>query len=220
MQIKLIGCLATRNEIFAAGRFPNVEYDFLDFSWHAVPDKLHTELQRRIDDSQHYDLIILTYGRCSHAVAGLVSSEVPMLVPAVHDCISLLLGSDQRRQDLCSENAAAYYFSQGWLEYGRDPHVEYLEYLNKYGKANADYLIQTLYGKYQEAVLIRTCNEDKMKTCRQRVSAIANFFDWSVREVEGDLALLTAIASGRQTPGAIFIAPGDPIQLQEESYEY
>lgn len=216
MKIKLIGCLSTKNEVLALGLSSHIDCEFMDFALHAFPDQLHKELQQKIDASQEYDLIILTYGRCSHAVEGLVSATVPMVLPNTHDCISLLLGSDLRRQELSKLNPAVYYFSQGWLEYGRDPYAEYQEYVDKYGKANAAYLINALYGTYQEAVFIRTdCEEDKLEQYRQKVREIAEFFGWKVSEVKGNLALLNAVVNRQQYPGVIQVAPGLPIVLGE-----
>lgn len=214
MRIKLIGCLSTKNEVLEMGLSSQVDCDFLDFSLHAFPDKLHKELQRKIDASQDYAIIILTYGRCSHAVEGLVSATVPMILPNTHDCISLMLGSDSRRLELSKYNPAIYYFSQGWLDYGRDPYTEYLEYFDKYGEADAAYLINTLYGTYREAVFIRTnCEEEKLEQYRQKVRQIARFFGWEVSEVMGNLALLNAVVNRQQYPGVIRVAPGTPIVL-------
>ncbi len=215
MRIKLIGCPSTRNEVVATQLSPAVDCDFLNFSLHAYPDELHNELQRRINASQEYDLIILTYGRCLHAVAGLVSAAVPLVLPAVHDCISLLLGSDLERQRLAVLNPAIYYFSQGWLDYGRDPYAEYQEYVAKYGPAAAKYLIRTLYGAYRGAVLIRTCEGEKLQQCRQKVNVIADFFEWSVSEVIGDLSLLRAVIGAKQHPDVIRVAPGKSVVLEE-----
>jgi hypothetical protein len=152
-------------------------------------------------------------------VAGLVSNKVPMLLPRVHDCISLLLGSDLRRQQLANCNPAVYYFSQGWLEYGRDPYTEYLEYVEKYGEADAAYLINTLYGRYQEAVFIRTTGtEEKLEQCRRKVKQIADFFNWKISEIAGNLTLLTAVVDRRQNRDVIRIEPGKPIILEEGEF--
>lgn len=218
MRIKLIGCQATQEEVTGLELTARIDCEFLDFALHALPGDLHQEIQRRIDASQAYDLIILTYGRCSHALAGLVSARVPMVAPAAHDCVSLLLGSDRRRQQLSERNPAVYYFSQGWLKYGRDPYAEYLEYFEKYGEADARYLIQTLYGKYEEAVFIRTCEGETLRQCRLQVNRIASFFNWKVSEVPGDLALLGAVVSGRQQPDVIRVAPGKPIIVEEGNW--
>jgi hypothetical protein len=218
VRIKLIGCHATKSEVVGLGLSTTIDCEFLDFALHAFPWELHQEIQRSIDASQGYDLIILTYGRCSHAVAGLVSAAVPMVLPAAHDCISLLLGSNLRRQQLSELNPAVYYFSQGWLDYGRDPYSEYLEYFDKYGEADARYLIQTLYGRYREAVFIRTCEGEKLRQCRQKVTEIAEFFEWKVTEVVGDPELLAAVVNRKQHPDVIRVAPGNPIVLEEGNW--
>ncbi len=215
VRIKLIGCPSTKNEVLAMKLSPDVDCDFLDFSLHAFPNELHNELQCRINASQEYDLIILTYGRCSQVVAGLISAAVPLVLPAVHDCISLLLGSDLERQRLAILNPAIYYFSQGWLDYGRDPYAEYQEYVDKYGLADGEYLIRTLYGTYQGAMLIRTCEGEKLEQCRRKVSVIADFFQWTVSEVIGDLTLLTAVVGARQHPDVIWVTPGKPLVWKE-----
>lgn len=217
MRIKLIGCQSIQNEVTGLGLAAMTDCEFLDFALHAWPGDLHQELQRRIDASQTYDLIILTYGRCSQALAGLASATVPMVVPAAHDCISLLLGSDRRRQQLTARNPAVYFFSQGWLKYGRDPYAEYQEYSEKYSEADARYLIQTLYGQYEEAVFIRTCEGEVLRQCRQQVQEIAGFFNWKVSEVPGDLSLLAAVVASRQQPDVIRVAPGKPIIVEEEN---
>lgn len=219
MPIKLIGCLSTKNEVIGLGLSPDIVCEFLDFSLHACPVELHTTLQRRIDDSQHYDLIMLTYGRCSRALDRLISLAVPVIMPKAHDCISLLLGSDLKRQQLSDLNPDVYYFSQGWLEYGRDPYAEYLEYLEKYSKEDASYLIQTLYGRYKEAVFIRTCHDEKLKVCRKRLKEIAGFFKWKTSEIPGDLGLLAKVVRGVPDPDVIWAAPGQVIMVgEEESY--
>ncbi|SDE47798.1 DUF1638 domain-containing protein [Sporomusa acidovorans] len=219
MRIKLIGCHSTRNEVLALGVSSEVDCEFLDFSFHADPLQLHRKLQSRINACQHYDQIILTYGRCAHAVAGLASPRVPLILPKAHDCISLLLGSDVRRQALNAVHPSVYYFSQGWLQYGRDPYTEYCEYRKRYGEKDAAYLIRSLYGNYQEAMFIQTVGEGaKLEKYRQRVSLIANFFGWKVREVTGDLTLLKAVISRQRGPDVMRVAPGTPIVLEEESH--
>lgn len=216
MRTKLIGCCSTKQEVLASAGAAQYDCDFLDFSFHAFPEQLHAELQQRIDASQDYDLIILTYGRCSHAVENLVSPRVPLILPNVHDCISLLLGSDLRRQDWGAGNPDAYYFSLGWLEYGRNPYDEYREYVQTYGEPVAQYLIQTLYGKYRQTLFIRTVEDaEKIAQCRRQVRQIAGFFDWKVRETAGDLTLLQALVAGKCGQGVVRVAPGRPVVLEE-----
>ncbi|WP_371371749.1 DUF1638 domain-containing protein [Sporomusa aerivorans] len=216
MRIKLIGCISTKNEVLAMQPGSPADCVFFDFSLHACPGKLHRELQQTINTCQDYDKIILTYGRCSRAVEGLASARVPLVLPNAHDCISVLLGSDLRRQEQSARNPAAYYFSQGWLDYGRNPYDEYLEYIEKYGQDKAHYLIQSLYGAYREAIFIRTAaDRKKIEEYRQKVKQIASFFGWKISEVAGDLELLNAVVNQLSHPGVIRVAPGTPIVLEE-----
>lgn len=211
MKIKLIGCASVLNEIQWIGTLENVDYEILDYTYHANPAKLHAKLQELINESQDYDLIILTYGRCSNAVVGLVSPKVPLLLPATDDCIGLLLGSGERHMQLFRENPGTYYFSRGWLDYGRDPYTEYKEYEKKYGEKKARYLIDTLYGRYTKAVLIKTPGKREMEYYRKRVREIADFFGWQVDEVEGDIGLLDSLLKCSRVPGTVLVEPNTAV---------
>jgi len=156
IKIKLIGCESTMNEVRSLGNPETMDYEFLDFNYHGKPDLLHVRLQEIINQSQEYDLIITTYSRCSNVVVGLLSQRVPLLMPRTHDCISLLLGSNERQLKLLKENPGTYYFSRGWLDNGRTPYAEYLEYVDRFGQERATDLIEMLYGSYNKAVLIVT----------------------------------------------------------------
>ena len=213
MRVKLIGCFSVKQEIEQLQPKLPTEYEYLDFNLHGFPRKLREELQAAIDASQRYDLIILTYSRCSDMIRGLVSNTVPLVLPGTHDCIALLLGSDQRRQQLAARNPGAYYFSPGWLEYGQNPYAEYQSYVARFGINAADYLIQQLYGHYNEAVYIDTCNPAKAAGYRAQVQKIARFFDWKMSEVKGDLALLQATVNGLAAPGVLHVPAGSPIAL-------
>lgn len=211
MKIKLIGCESTMNEIRWLGTEQEMDCEFLDYSYHARPEKLHAKLQVLIEASQNYDLIIMTYGRCSNSVIGLVSERVPLLLPGTHDCIGFLLGSNEKHLKMLKENIGTYYFSQGWLDYGRDPYSEYREYEDKYGEKRAKQIIEAMYGRYRRAVLIITPGIKDLDYYRRRIQQIADFFGWEIAEIEGDGQLISAVAQGRRTPGLIYVEPGQPV---------
>ena len=214
MRMKLIGCQSTMNEIQAQGLNQGMDCEFLDYSFHARPDKLHNKIQKIINESQEYDLIILTYGRCSNSMLNLLSPRVPLLFPATHDCIGLMLGSNTRHMELFKENSLTYYFSQGWLDYGRTPLAEYLEYEVKYGKKKALKLIKALYGSYQKAIFIITAGINDLDRYREKVREIADFFGWEVGEIKGDIRLLTSVVKGIKVPESIYVEAGQVITLE------
>ena len=213
MKIKLIGCASTMNEVCWRGLPETVDSGFLDFNFHAKPDLLHRRLQELIDQSQDYDLIITTYNRCSNAVVGLLSPRVPLLMPKTHDCISLLLGSNERQLNLLRENPGTYYFSRGWLDHGRTPYAEYLEYVDRYGEGKAGELIKMLYGSYNKAVLIVTPGPKDLEKYRNKVLKIADFFGWEVGEVEGNLDLLNSLLNGNTGNDIVYVEPGQTVTV-------
>ena len=215
MKTKLIGCPSTKNEVVYLTSSLQIDYEFIEFNLHGFPKKLHKQLQNSINASQEYDQIIITYSRCSNILLGLLSQSAPLIVPGTHDCISLLLGSDERRQALSKKNLGTYYFSPGWLDYGRDPYQEYQEYVARFGSKQAVFLIKTLYGRYSEAVFINTYDSMDTDKYRERVWKIAAFFEWKVSEVKGNLSLLQDIINGRINSASLYIPPGKPIILED-----
>jgi hypothetical protein len=213
MKIKLIGCDSTMNEVRSLEIAKTMDCEFLDFNYHGKPALLHVRLQEIIDQSQDYDLIIMTYSRCSNVVVGLRSQRVPLLMPRTHDCISLLLGSNERQLKLLKKNSGTYYFSRGWLDYGRTPYAEYLEYVDRYGREKAADLIKMLYGSYNKAVLIVTLGTKDIEIYREKVRIIADFFGWDVGEEAGDLHILTAVLNGRTGQDTVYVEPGKMITV-------
>ncbi|NLI12182.1 DUF1638 domain-containing protein [Pelotomaculum propionicicum] len=211
MKTKLISCISTKNEALWLGAGENIDYEFLDFSYHANNSKLHSRLQEIIDQSQDYDLISLACGNCSNCSAGLYSDRVPLLLPATSDCIGLLLGSEEQRKKLHCQNPATYYFSQGWLDYGRNPLVEYQEYVEIYGEERARNLIGSLYGRYERAVLIITPGIKNINKYRQKLKDITTFFNWQAGEVIGNLNLLYLVVKGIRGPGTVYVEPGNKV---------
>lgn len=212
MKIKLIGCDSTKDEVLAlaVGRY-DLNCEFLDYSFHANPARLHERLQELIDENQDVNLIVLTYGRCSKAIVGLCSPCVPLLVPSTHDCIGLLLGSNQRHLHILKEDPAVYFFSRGWLDYGRTPLAEYRQYVEKYGEERAKAIIHTLYGRYRTALFIVDPLLEAVNTYRERISEVAIFFGWQVREIHSELSLLAALVSGTHVQGTVLVNPGEEI---------
>lgn len=212
MKIKLIGCDSTKDEVLAlAVGMIDLDCEFLDYSFHANPTRLHERLQELIDENQDANLIVLTYGRCSKAIVGLCSPHVPLLVPTTHDCIGLLLGSNQRHLQIFKEDPAVYFFSRGWLDYGRTPLEEYMNYVEKYGEEKARGIIQTLYGRYRTALFIVDPQMRAVDTYRERVREVASFFGWQVREIHSELSLLAALVSGTLVQGTILVKPGEQV---------
>jgi Protein of unknown function (DUF1638) len=122
---------------------------------------LRLKLQAQIDGAvgQGYDAVVLSYRLCGKATEGLKAKDVPLVIPRAHDCITLFLGSRERYQQEFEKNPGTYWFANDYIERGKragstltmgsvgpnsDTQALYEQYVAKYGKDNADYLIDVM----------------------------------------------------------------------------
>lgn len=75
---------------------------------------LHTN-ETRIDNPE---AILLGYGLCSNALAGITSRRLPLVIPRAHDCITCLMGSKEAYADYFETIKGSFFYSRGWLELG------------------------------------------------------------------------------------------------------
>ncbi|MHB8076523.1 DUF1638 domain-containing protein [Desulfosporosinus fructosivorans] len=130
--------------------------ELLPYALHREPRKLNSELQARIDADQEHDTLLFAYGLCSNGVVNLHSKTHTLVIPRVHDCITLLLGSRQIYQQEFEKNPGTIYLSKGWIDQGGEPRAEFQKYCEKFGEENARYIIETEYHHYKRLVFIDT----------------------------------------------------------------
>ncbi len=125
---------------------------------HNRPNDLRDRLQERIDatPADEYDAIVLGYGICGKATVGLVSQSLPMIIPRAHDCITLYLGDRMRYKDQFEQQPGTYWYTVDYLERHKagealgataastDLAEEYEKFVEKFGKDNADYLMEVM----------------------------------------------------------------------------
>ncbi len=167
----LIGCQVFQRELYwLCARAPRpVEIRWMPTSLHTKPQaELRPALQREIDrieaEEDECEAILLAYGLCSMGTVGLKSRRIPLIIPRAHDCVTLLLGARERYQELFDRyGGGVYWYSPGWIEQfkeagrGFDEQAKYMEYVEKYGEENAEYLIEVEKGwtqNYRLAALI------------------------------------------------------------------
>jgi hypothetical protein len=122
MRLRAITCEVLARPVYlAAARSPNV----VDVSLlrQRLPGTPHTlrGLVRADGDSvsaalQSCDLIVLAYGLCGGAPAGIVARDLPVVLPRAHDCISLLLGGRDRDEREFAAHPGTYRCAPDHLE--------------------------------------------------------------------------------------------------------
>jgi hypothetical protein len=189
----------------------DVDCEFLEYGLHSYPDKLRQELQLKIEEAGEYETLLFGYGLCSNGVTGLKSKHHTMILPRVHDCISLLLGSRKQYDNEFNTFPGTYYLSKGWIQQKGDPLASYLRYLEKYGEETANWVIREEYKNYQRVVFIRTvgnCEED-IKYSKE----VADFLNLQFSEAEGSVEYIRKLVHGEWDKEFLIIPPGKSISL-------
>ncbi len=208
---------------------------FLPLGLHNNPERLREVLKREIETTEpqrfayekggletgyDYDAILLVYGLCSRGTEGVTSSRYSIVIPRVHDCIALLLGSHKRYEELVQEYRGIYWYSPGWIEHSLEPGEErhtlvYETYRQKYGEENTSYLMQLEEGwqkEYRYAFYIRWGLPVDAKYMAF-TKKCAEFLGWEYQAIEGDKKFLTDLLEGRwDEERFLILGPGETLE--------
>jgi hypothetical protein len=203
------------------------DLSYMDYGLHRLPGRMTETLQDILDGIEEPSLIVLGYGLCGNGLNGLRAGKHTLLVPRVDDCIALLLGS---RHAYLTEFAAVpgtYYLSAGWLESGSHPLSEYEEYAEKYGREDAEWIMDQQYQNYERLALVAHSQSDleHYRPTAQRVARFCRRWDMRYEEILGSdeyvrclvETALTLSTDGRGGPGQsgadfVIVPPGGEVR--------
>ncbi len=227
----LIACAVIYRECYHCAAISKniIDIRILDKGIHDIgADKMSVMLQNEIDavDAKQFDGILLGYGLCNNGVRGL-HSQVPLVIPRAHDCITLLMGSKEKYKRYFDENPGTYFQSTGWMERGTSSLENeesipsqlgikgYDHYVKEYGEENAKYIMETLgagIDNYSKLAFIDTkvCETEHY---RAKVKANADEKGWQYEELCGSTAILLKIMNGEWDKEMfLVIEPGKTIE--------
>src|SRR5512138_1350868 len=186
----VIACEVFRDELEAVSP-PHVVRIYLPQGLHRTPGKMPAAIQEAIDAaSSRADVVLLGYGLCSNGVTGVVARSAPIILPRVHDCIALLLGSRERYEAEVAACAGTYYITPGWAKYGTTSLSCYKdEYLPKYGEEDARYIAQELLKHYKRVAFVDHGAGDGAAG-RAHAREMAELFGLAYVEIPGSLDYL------------------------------
>ncbi len=190
-----------------------LEIIYLEQGLHRTPKKLPGMIQERIDQVASYaTAIVLCYGLCSNGLVGVTARRQELIVPRCHDCIALFLGSPARYDEVFRDNPGTYYLTPGWVKENKDPLGIYQgEYLPKYGKKTALWVIRETLKNYTHIALINS-GMHEIEALRHRARENAEFFDMAYIEFAGNLSYFEKIIRGPyQSEDFLHLQPGQTI---------
>src|SRR4030067_1445474 len=211
MKYLVIACNIMKDELL---RFQTtgISFFFLEQSLHRTPQKMKPIIQEEIDRAaeQELDYIILSYGLCSNGILGVKANRHPMVIPKVHDCIALFLGSCNRYMEEQKKEPGTYYLTKGWIEEGKSPLGIYKEYCQRYGQETAEWAIKEELKNYTRIALVDV-GTDLSETHREHARENARFLHLRYEEMAGSLAFFEKMLRGWWNEDFIIIKPGQEV---------
>ena len=217
MARKIIACEVMKDELLHIHPQQPLDYDFVSMGLHLHPDKLRRELQRLLNECAGYESVTLAFGLCGGAARELVSPHCPLIIPRIHDCIPLLLGSREAFHRYSAKESGIFYMSCGWMRTDRNILSEHQRIREKYGEAKALSLLNRTYSGYTKLLFIHTgCANDAEVLEQSR--EMAALLSLEHTRVIGDPSYLQKIVNG-PWPAADFIHLAANTPLREEAFD-
>ena len=195
MNIKVIACEVMQAEIEKLMPIPERDFEFVSMDFHLYPQKLKVELQRLIDASQNYQKIILAFGLCGGAANGLISKTSELIIPRVHDCISIFMCSDICRACDFQSEIGTFYLSNGWMITEKSILADYRRIYDRLGEKKAKRMLEKMYDGYKKVLFIETSAEPKDEVIEQS-REIAKLFEAEYVTVKGESGFIEKIITG------------------------
>jgi len=218
---------------FAAQSPHNVDVVQLSAALHAQPLTLRERIQQRVDAAgPDVDAIVLAYGLCGGATAGLTARDVPLVLPRAHDCVTIFLGDRDRYRTEHERSPGTYWYVQdqmdrgndlkGWLlgdaARAEDVATTRAEYVERFGEDNAAYLMEVLGEwrlRYERGVFLDTGLAPADDAQRQ-ARAESERRGWRFERTLADLRLVRRLLFGEWGDEFQVLQPGEQL---ERSYD-
>ncbi|MGD9497345.1 MAG: DUF1638 domain-containing protein [Armatimonadota bacterium] len=236
MKLKVIGCGVFEPELLSllAASPHEVQFEPLEAGLHETPAKLRETAQERIDAAaaDGFDAAALAYGLCGRGTAGLVARGITVVIPRVHDCLTLFLGSREEYRRQFRRHPGTYYITPGWFTHklgldqtgrlrawsldARD-HPRFAELSERFG-ADAATEIVSFLGSWKRnytrvAVIDTGCGQSE--ECLGLAQRIAANLGWSCERLVGDTTMLRELVTGEWDPARFLVL--EPGQRSESS---
>jgi hypothetical protein len=230
VRLRVLACGVFEPELRALAPLSPHEIDLvlLDAGLHERPDELRRSAQEAVDAASGFDAVVLVYGLCGRGTAGVVARTVPVVIPRVHDCLTLFLGSRAEYRRQFERHPGTFYITAGWYEHKVAPRVHapsqrldaggaveddprYARWAEEHGADNARAIIEfhdSWKRNYTRAAYIDTGLE-RREAYEAYARDMAAEFGWQYERLEGHSELLAALLNGQwDRPDVLVLAPG------------
>lgn len=214
MNTLIVACRTLADELRLAVRETGCLYPILwiESGLHTDPDSLRKRLRGELDHLENVGLVLLVFGYCGNALLGLRPEGFHLIFPRVDDCITLMLGSGARRNEICT-GCGTYFLTKGWLDYERNIWVEYQTSVKRFGKEKARRIFGSMLKHYQRLGVIDTGAYD-LPRFLERTKDIADELALRLQVIEGTLDYMKRLLTGPWDGDFIVISSGETVTLE------
>ncbi len=203
----------------------DTDFQFMPAGLHNNPERLRKKLQSAIDKasaSGRYNRIIIGYGICGKGTVSLMARNIPLIIPKVHDCVSLFLGGDDAYKKEFKKYPGTYYLSAGWCEadtetmskksqwaWFGDQKLKFSEIAEKHGQKAARQTFDFLNSwqkNYQRAAFIDT-GVKKSSKYEKSGRRMAEQFNWEYHKIKGSSRLILELLTREHSSDDILFVP-------------
>lgn len=213
MRSLIVACRTVEDELRAAlARLgSDIPVVFLNAGLHIFPDKLREAVQTELDRIENVDTVLMGYGFCGKGLVGIRSDRFRIVVPRVHDCISLLLGSHATRANFGHD---VFFITQGWLGHELGLVHEYEQSVARYGEERALRLTRRTMQNYTRLAAIDTGAYD-VDSLEPQVADLAGKLGWQFEKTAGSLRFFEKLITGPWDEEFVVLEPGQTITLDD-----
>ncbi|MBI4773439.1 MAG: DUF1638 domain-containing protein [Deltaproteobacteria bacterium] len=208
----VIACGVMREELSCLP-VHGVTFTFLEQGLHLTPTRMRGPIQEAIDSISGKNIrrIVLCYGLCSNGVVGVRALEQPLIMPKIHDCIPMLLGSEgvwRKEQD---REPGTYFLSTGFIKNGAAPLDRLKAYCGVMDREDAEWGLREEFKHYRRLVWIET-GQDPTGSFKSYAGRNAEFLGLAFEEIKGSLDLFNRVLAGGGEGDSLVIPPGEEVK--------
>jgi len=225
VQTLLIACRTLESEIALAAREAGIARPtrWVEPGLDARPDRLRDLLRdelhrvscenasRAASKGASTGRVLLAFGYCGHALLGLHAASFELVFPRADDCISLLLGSAERREAVAGETPT-YFLTEGWLEHETNVWSDYQRAVATMGAERAKQVMAMLLAPYERLGVIDT-GACPLARVTERTRPIAETFGLRHEVIPGSTRYLRQLLAGPWGDEFVTIPPGGTVTL-------
>lgn len=202
--VTIIGCEVLGDEIRALA--PHCDTVLLPGRLHFRGEELREALAEKIRAVPAGETVLLAYGRCAISGGRLAAGSHRLVVPAVDNCVALLLGSGSTYHREMKRHPNTLYYTRGWTEGMDDPYRMYVQAIERLGEDAARRWAELLFANYSRVALVET-DDLPMDQCRHYVTLVGTSSGLPVETVRGSLRLLEKLVRGSHDEDFIVVEP-------------